>query len=168
VCGRDENFFEWSPANILYLTLVANWRPTDRLRLNAQYQHQQFDRRTDGTTVGVRKIPRLKMEYQIARPIFVRVIGEYDADMQDDLRDDSRTGAPILVFNPSTGDYARALGSRRNNLRTEWLFSYQPSPGTVFFAGYGSTLNESEPLRFGSLRRTVDGFFVKLSYLYRL
>lgn len=168
VWGRDENFFEWSPADILYLTLVANWRPTDRLRLNAQYQHQQFDRRTDGTTVGVRKIPRLKMEYQIARPIFVRVIGEYDADMQDDLRDDSRTGAPILVFNPSTGDYARALGSRRNNLRTEWLFSYQPGPGTVFFAGYGSTLNEPEPLRFGSLRRTVDGFFVKLSYLYRL
>ncbi|MBC7791748.1 MAG: hypothetical protein H7Z74_17510 [Anaerolineae bacterium] len=168
VWGRDENFFEWSPADILYLTLVANWRPTDKLRLNAQYQHQQFDRRSDGSTVGVRKIPRLKLEYQIARPIFVRVIGEYDADMQDDLRDDSRTGAPILVFDPGAGGYVRALGSRRNNLRSEWLFSYQPSPGTVFFAGYGSTMNEPEPLRFGRLRRTVDGFFVKLSYLYRL
>ena len=168
VWGRDENFFEWAPADILYLTLVGNWRPTDKLRLNAQYQHQQFDRRTDGTTVGVRKIPRLKMEYQIARPVFVRIIGEYDANMQDDLRDDSRTGAPILLFDPTTGDYVRALGSRRNNLRTDWLFSYQPSPGTVFFAGYGSTLNEPESLRFGSLRRTVDGFFVKISYLYRL
>ena len=168
VWGRDENFFEWSPADILYLTLVANWRPTDKLRFNAQYQHQQFDRRSDGSTVGVRKIPRLKLEYQIARPIFVRVIGEYDADMQDDLRDDSRTGAPILVFDPRAGAYVRALGSRRNDLRTEWLFSYQPSPGTVVFAGYGSTMNEPEALRFGNLRRTVDGFFVKLSYLYRL
>src|SRR5689334_20159874 len=29
-----------------------------------------------------------------------------------------------------------------NRLRADWLFSYQPNPGTVLFAGYGSTLTE--------------------------
>lgn len=36
--GRDENFFEWSAADIKYLTLTADWRPTDQLRVSAQYQ----------------------------------------------------------------------------------------------------------------------------------
>ena len=43
-----------------------------------------------------------------------------------------------------------------------------PPAGTVFFAGYGGTLNETEPLAFTQLRRTTDAFFVKLSYLLRL
>ena len=36
------------------------------------------------------------------------------------------------------------------------------------FAGYSSILTEPEGLRFGSLRRTNDGFFLKVSYLFRL
>jgi hypothetical protein len=38
----------------------------------------------------------------------------------------------------------------------------------VVFAGYGSTLGEPEGLRFRALRRDSDGFFLKLSYLFRL
>ena len=53
--------------------------------------------------------------------------------------------------------------------RGDALVSYQPSPGTVLFAGYGSLSREDEPLRFGrSLRRLSDGFFFKASYLFRL
>jgi hypothetical protein len=49
------------------------------------------------------------------------------------------------------------------------LFSYQPTPGTVLFAGYGNTLaNLEEDPRRPRLRRTADGFFLKLSYLFRL
>ena len=169
--GRDENFFEWASSDIVYATLNADWRPTDKLRVNAQYQHQQFDRRTDGSTVGMRRIPRLKVEYQVARPIFVRVVGQYDAQQQDDLRDASRTEAPILIYDPALGDYSRALalGGANNGFRADWLFSYQPSPGTVFFAGYGSSLEERRPFRFGrDLERTSDGFFIKLSYLFRV
>jgi hypothetical protein len=77
--GHDENFFEWSPASIVFATCGADWRPNDKLRLNAQYQLQSYDRRSDGSTVGVRKIPRLKAGYQLSRPVFLRVIGEYDA-----------------------------------------------------------------------------------------
>ena len=57
---------------------------------------------------------------------------------------------------------------RQHTLRNDWLFSYRPTPGTVLFAGYGNALaNPEDPLERG-LRRTRDGFFLKLSYLFRL
>jgi hypothetical protein len=166
--GKDENFFEWSSADILYLTFTADWRPTEKLRVSAQYQHQQFDRKSDGSTVGIRKIPRLKLEYQLSRALFLRAVGEYDAARQDDLRDDSRTELPIVIRNPDTGAYEPALASLRNRLRLDFLFAYQPRPGTVFFAGYGSTLAKDVPAGSPDLRRETDGFFFKISYLFRL
>jgi hypothetical protein len=166
--GRDENFFEWSPADIKYLTVTADWRPTDQIRVGAQYQLQSFDRRSDGTTVGIRRIPRFKVEYQLSRAIFFRVVGEYDANLQDALRDDGRTDLPIVIRDPATGTYLPAGRSERNRFRVDWLFSYQPTPGTVVFAGYGSTLTEPEGLRFRALRRDRDGFFLKVSYLFRM
>jgi hypothetical protein len=57
---------------------------------------------------------------------------------------------------------------RRQRLRTDWLFSYQPTPGTVVFAGYGSTLAEDDKAAPRRLLRLNDGFFVKVSYLWRL
>ena len=166
--GRDENFFEWSPADILFATYSFDWRPNDKIRVSPQYQLQSYDRRTDGTTVGVRRTPRLRLEYQASRPIFLRFIGEYDARRQDRLRDDSRTNLPIVIRDPVTGVFSPALGFERNRFRVEALFSYQPTPGTVFFAGYTSLLTEPEGLRFGNLHRTNDGFFLKASYLFRL
>jgi hypothetical protein len=166
--GKDENFFEWSSADIVFARYNADWRPTDQVRLSAGYQLQSYERRTDNTRVGVRKIPRLKVEYQLSRSIFLRWIGEYDANEQDTLRDDSRTELPIVVLNRETGLYERQLGFQQNRFRTDWLFSYQPTPGTVLFAGYGSTAAEPRNLRFRELRRLTDGFFLKFSYLFRL
>jgi len=48
------------------------------------------------------------------------------------------------------------------------LFSYRPVPGTLVYLGYGSTLEEPREFRFQDLRRTRDGFFGKISYLFRL
>jgi hypothetical protein len=143
------------------------WRPTDKLRVDARYQLQSFERRSDGTMVGIRQIPRVKAEYQISRPIFVRVVGEYNSDWHDDLRDDSRTNLPIYI---KSGDvYVRAAESSIRSFRSDWLFSYQPTPGTVLFAGYGNTLADlDDDNRRRPLRRTADGFFLKLSYLFRL
>ena len=166
--GHDENFFEWSPASIVFATYAADWRPNEKLRLNAQYQLQSYERRSDRSTVGVRKIPRVKAEYQVSRAIFLRFIGEYDARRQDTLRDDTRTDLPILIRDPATGLYAPSLAFENNRFRVDALFSYQPTPGTVVFAGYSSILSEPEGLQFGKLRRTNDGFFLKISYLFRL
>jgi hypothetical protein len=167
--GKDENFYEWSSADIVFMNVGAAWKPTDKLRIDARYQLQSFRRRTDDSIVGIRRIPRVKAEYQIARPIFVRVVGEYNSDWQDDLRDDSRTNLPIYIRNPATGAFERAAKSYVKSFRADWLFSYQPTPGTVLFAGYGNTLaNLDEDPRTARLQRTVDGFFLKLSYLFRL
>ena len=167
--GRDENFFEWASSDILFATLAADWRPTGRLRLNGTYQVQRFDRRTDGSTVGVRRIPRLKAEYQIARPVFVRLVGQYDASRRDALRDEARSGLPLLIRNDDTGILELAERTESDTFRGDVLFSYQPNPGTVVFAGYGSTLDDAAP-RLGrrALERSTDAFFVKLSYLFRI
>jgi hypothetical protein len=166
VWGRDENFFEWSPADIDYIDASLDYRPTDQLRLEGRYQLQLFERRSDGSTVGVRHIPRLKLEYQLTRAAFLRVVGEYDIGRQDDLRDDTRTELPIVIRD-AAGVYQPATGFESKRLRLDFLFSYQPVPGTVIFLGYSSRL--ADPTERGpGLHREGDGFFLKLSYLFRV
>lgn len=168
IYGQDENFYEWSSAYIFFVELDAEWRPTEQLRVNLLYNHQQYNRKTDGSLVGRRRVPRLKAEYQLTRALFVRLVGQYDAFERDALRDDSRTGDPILIANPATGSLSRTAPVQRNSFSVDALVSYRPVPGTVVFVGYGSQLSDRAAFRFGALERRRDGFFVKLSYLYRL
>jgi hypothetical protein len=166
--GRDENFFEWASADIVWFTLNLGFRPTEKLRADFSYNLQRIDRRTDGSNVGLFRIPRLKLEYQISRPLFVRLIGEYAAARTDSLRDESRTGRPVLFCETGGTNCVRAGAEASNTFRGDALVAYQPVPGTVVFAGYGSTMEETEAFKFRRMRRTRDGFFVKLSYLFRL
>ena len=166
--GRDENFYEWASADIVIGNLTLAWRPTDKLRLEGIYQLQSVARRTDGRTVNVQSSPRLKLEYQLSRPIFLRLVGEYTTERQDSLKDDTRTNAPILILDAESGVYTRAKAFGRRSFRGDFLFSYQPTPGTVLFAGYGSTLQDPTELGQANLQRTEDGFFFKLSYLFQL
>jgi hypothetical protein len=164
--GHDENFDEWSSAWIFFTNLNADWRPTERVRLNARYVDQRYYRTSDGSLVRRRMIPRLKLEYQLSRPIFVRLVSQYDTRKVDALRDDTRTGFPILL-RQADGTFTRADAQQRGGLRSDVLFSFQPNPGTVFFAGYGASHGASEFSRLSELERTADAFFVKASYLIR-
>lgn len=168
IWGRDTSFYEWSPANILFANVGAEWRPTEKLRLDGRFQLQSYIRRSDGSVVGIRRLPRVKLEYQLARPVFVRVVGEYDGQWTDALRDDGRSGLPLYIRD-SSGTYHPAAQAYARTFRADWLFSYQPTPGTVVFAGYGSSLTnlEDDP-RQPRLRRSVDGYFLKWSYLLRM
>lgn len=168
--GRDPNYLEWSRSEIVFARFGLTYRPTEKLRFESGVPVLIHYRRTDGSRVDGGVIPRLKMEYQVSRAIFLRFVGEYQARYQGDLRDDARTDYPILIRDPADGVFKRslALGRESNTLRVDWLFSFQPTPGTVFFAGYGSSLAEEEAFRFRGLARTRDGFFTKLSYLFRL
>ena len=110
----------------------------------------------------------MKVEYQAARSLFVRVVGEYTSHWQDSLRDDSRTNDPILIRDPNRPLRARAAGLSNQSLQVDWLVSYTPSPGTVVYAGYGTSLAEADAFAFRSVRRLGDGLFVKVSYLIRM
>ena len=101
-------------------------------------------------------------------PLFVALNRNKRSVALDLKTDEGRAALKKLV---ATGDVfihnMRPEAVKR--LRVDWLFSYQPTPGTVVFLGYGSSLEE--PDRFGRLRRygrVSDGFFAKISYLFRL
>jgi hypothetical protein len=179
--GRDENFAEWSNGEIVWLRLDANWRPTDKLRANLSYNQTTVNRWSDRTNVLDSRIPRLKVEYQLSRAIFVRLVGDYTSFKQDALRDDSRTGAPIV--RPTEDGFKPFYAYRENVFRGDALFSYQPNPGTVVFVGYGrgfegfETADPSWPQddtnwrpgrRASDLLPVDDAVFVKLSYLFRV
>jgi len=165
--GQDDNFDEWSSALILFSTLNVDWRPTNRVRVNGRYLEQRTHRKSDRSLVRLRSIPRVKVEYQVSRALFLRFVGQHDGTKIDALRDDSRTEAPIL-FRSSSGTYTRSAPIHRSGFRADWLVSFQPNPGTVVFAGYGASLGSDEFFAPRDLARTSDGLFVKLSYLFRM
>jgi hypothetical protein len=168
--GRDVNYLEWSAANILFMDSEISFRPTNQLRIDGTYVLTHYQRRTDGSKVSVTHIPRVRAEYQVSRSLFLRLVGEYRSAEQDDLRDDGRTNSPILIYDPITETYQRSLAEafETNGMRGDFLLSFQPSPGTVFFAGYGGSYLDTGKFDFNNLRRTADGFFLKASYLFRL
>lgn len=163
---HDVGFIETSKVNLFRITAETNFRPTNQLRINARYARLILDRDRDGTNLSTSQIPRLRVEYQLSRSTFVRVVGQYEWAKQDALRD-PRTDESILVWDDDEGDYVRSTQQTINEFRFDALLSYRPTPGTVFFFGYGTTLNDSETLALRDLRRASDGFFVKLSYRFR-
>ncbi len=159
--GNDVDFLETSRVRRVDYNASLDLRPSDRLRVNATYVSTSFTRRATGEQSAFARIPRLKAEYQLARPLFVRVVSQYTATNREALVD-PRTGAVIVFANGPSRTNAS------NVLRTDLLLSYRPAPGTVFFVGYGGSLSEEDPLAFQRLRRTADAFFVKGSYLFRV
>jgi hypothetical protein len=168
VWGRDENFFEWSSADVQLPQVGLTWQPTPQVRLNGTFNAQIDWRHSDGSLVNRDIIPRLDAEYQLTRTMFLRFIGQYDAVHRDSLRDDSRTNLPIFVKSSTTGLLSRAGATTSNVLEASVLFSYKPVPGTVAFIGYGNDSNEPYLLHFSALHRQADNFFVKFSYLFRM
>ncbi len=165
--GRDPNYDEWADANISNFEMEGRYTPTDQLRFELRYDHQQHFRASDKSLVSLSRVPRLKIEYQITPTLFVRFVGQYRSSYKDALRDDSRTDFPIY-FLASDGSYERADSKRSNNIQADFLVSYRPTPGTVVFLGYGTAMSETETYRFQNLARRADGFFMKLSYLFRV
>ena len=94
-------------------------------------------------------------------------MGEYATTKQDSLRDNTRTELPIY-FSDGSGGFTRAAAFERNNIHADILVAFTPTPGTVMFAGYGSSLTEPVAFRFRGLQRQRDSFFAKVSYLFRL
>ncbi len=172
IWGHDENFAEWQSANITFGNFGLTLRPSQQLRVDGSYIVQTFRRRPEGTMVGESRIPRLKLEYQFNRAIFFRTVAEYVSSSQDALIDAGRTGLPLIV----NGALSPAFVDSR--FRGDFLFSYAPMPGTVFFVGYGAGyVDARETPRPYSFPRSLgltgysrqdDALFIKASYLLRL
>ena len=165
--GRDPNYDEWSDANIRNIELEGRFTPTDKVRFEVRYDHQQHFRASDKSLVSLCRVPRLKIEYQLTPALFVRFVGQYRSLYKDELRDDSRTNLPIYYLQ-SDGSFKRAASRRSNNVQADFLLSYRPTPGTVVFFGYGTAMTERDTYRFRNFTRQSDGFFLKLSYLFRV
>ena len=158
--GHGPIFREAAPGRLRSLSATLDVRPSAALRLSFQTTSLTIRRQRDGSLFSDQVIPRLKIEYQLNRAIFFRFVGQYTSLDQSALVDGN--GNPISINGVLQGP------STLNELRADWLFSYRPSPGTLIYLGYGSTLDEPQAFRFSQLGRTVDGFFGKVSYLFRL
>ncbi len=158
--GTTPIFREAAPGKSFRWEASVDLRPTGSLRAAAQVTRLSLSRRRDGSRFSTETIPRVKVEYQLNRAIFLRVVGQYSARFRAPLTD--RAGRPILLGG------VKDSGSSTNEFQMDWLFSYRPTPGTLAYLGYGSTMQEPEEFRFRNLRRVHDGVFAKLSYLFRL
>ena len=165
--GEGAIFAEAAEGRGMSAFVGITWKPTPALRIDGQWVHQRITRARDGSRFSTANIPRLKVEYQLTRAIFFRYVGQYVAQDQAALVD-PRTGQPLYVFDPDSASYVPAPAQVRNDFRSDFLFSYRPTPGTVLFFGYGSSMREPTAFSFRDLRRTSDGFFLKASYLFRM
>ena len=144
------------------------WHPIPTLRASATWVHDRLLSAHGGGEFALTNIPRLEVDYQIDRPLFVRYIGQYVAQRQAAPRD-ATTGGPLLLTNPAGTGYTALPGLSSNTFNNYFLLSYKPTPGTVFFLGYGTSLTEPGAFAFSrtDLHRTGDGVFVKASYAWR-
>jgi len=157
--GRLAIFQEGTTGRGWLLTGEVNLRPASTVRAALTGTVFRLYRR-DGSEFARSTIPRLKLEYQPNRALFFRAIGEYRSDRRAALLQPG-TGIPLLVAGqpqPST---------EFNGLRLDLLASLEPTPGTVAFLGYGSSLETDGEFDWSRLRRQNDGFFVKLAYQVR-
>ncbi len=157
--GRLAIFQEGTTGRGWLLTGEVNLRPASTVRAALTGTVFRLYRR-DGSEFARSTIPRLKLEYQPNRALFFRAIGEYRSDRRAALLEPG-TGIPLLVAaQPQPG-------TEFNGLRLDLLASLEPTPGTVAFLGYGSSLETDGEFDWSRLRRQDDGFFVKLAYQVR-
>jgi hypothetical protein len=169
--GRDIDFTELTEQKRVTSAITVNLRPTDRLRINGTYSSSVYRRRITGGQSSYSAIPRVKVEYQISRPLFLRLVSQYQSGGRVSAIDDN-TGLPIVIsvngsdttFTPFTSAVSLLASNRLDN---QVLLSYRPSPGTVFFVGYGNAFNQSDFSADQRRQRTVGALFIKASYAFR-
>ncbi|HVD33973.1 MAG TPA: DUF5916 domain-containing protein [Gemmatimonadales bacterium] len=157
--GRAAIFQEGTTGRGWQLVGGVDLRPTSTVRITALGTLFRLFR-VDGSEFARSTIPRLKLEYQPNRALFFRAIGEYRSERRAALLD------------PATGDSLFVGGTAQpatefNGFRLDLLASFEPTPGTVAFLGYGSSLESDAEFNWSRLQRVNDGFFVKLAYQVR-
>jgi hypothetical protein len=157
--GRAAIFQEGTTGRGWQLIGGVDLRPASTVRVTALGTVFRLFR-LDGSEFARSTIPRLKVEYQPNRALFFRVIGEYRSERRAALQDPS-TGGPLFVND------APQPATEFNGFRLDLLASFEPTPGTVAFLGYGSSLESDREFNWSRLERVNDGFFLKVAYQIR-
>ena len=119
-------------------------RPMPSLTVDNRYLWTRLESPEDGALVFENHILRSAWNYQVSKPLSVRVIVQYDA----------------LRASP-----ARTALESSKNLNADVLLRYFVNHGTALFVGYNGNLRDEDPLApFVQDSRQV---FFKLSYLLR-
>lgn len=134
-------------------------RPLRGLAAEMEYTYSRIERE-DGSLFSIAQIPRLRLQYQFSRALFARGIIQYDLQDRDALR--TPAGDPLRVR--GSVSEPRETGEVQYDL----LLGYQPSPGTVVYAGWTRIREGPNTYRFGDLTPVSEGLFLKVSYLFRL
>jgi hypothetical protein len=153
-------FAEGAEGNETRVTGSLDLRPTGSIRISGSNTYSLITRRRNDSEFARTIIPRLKVEYQPMRALFFRAVGEYVAQRRAPL-EDADNGDPLVI-----GGQPQPF-QEANGLRMDFLASLEPSPGTVAFLGYGSSLDDTSAFNFSDMSRASDGFFVKLAYQFR-
>ena len=147
-------------ANRLNLEALLTVRPTTRLRIDNSYLLFRLTDRANGASIMNNHILRSKWNYQFTRELSLRMILQYDALL-------AHTGNSSL--------------ETRKNFNADILLTYLFHPGTAFYVGYNSNLQNidlvhcapgtgcsTQLVRTNRFLNDAKGFFLKATYLFSL
>ncbi len=138
-------------------------RPAASLRTALGVSHQTL-LRDDGSSYSSATIPRVEVQYQFTRALLARTIVEYGAQEREPLLDPETRRRLARCDDEGC---ATLEGADAFDFHVEGLISYEPSPGTIVFVGYTRDMTDQGAFRFRDVEPRADGFFAKVSYLFR-
>ena len=136
-------------------------RPNTSVQLTLSHTFSSLKRQRDDSQYSTVHLPRVRIQYQFSKSLFVRGLVQYELTQRSALQDPT-TGRPLTIGGSPID--ARS----QSEFEGQFLAQYQPSPGTVFFIGYTRIMEGERTFRLSRLTPTSDGLFVKLSYLFRM
>jgi len=143
----------------LRLSPTATLRLPQGLAASLSFTYSRIDREGGGQ-FSVAQIPRVRVQYHFSRAVFARAIVQYHLQQRDALR--TVDGVPLVLGSGPS----ESLES--GEVQYDLLLSYEPSPGTLVYAGWSRVREGPRTYRFGELTPMSEGLFVKVSYLFRL
>ncbi len=149
----DEIYYYGTPAFLgksIYITADFTLKPARNISNEISFKTYQFDGTQNNMDLYLRQnIYRLRSNWQITRDLSLRLIIE-NVDIKQ----------------------SNTVYSESNTIDFNLLFSYNPSPGTVFFLGYNDQQYHNDHYKGGwflkDYQRFERGLFTKFSYLFRL
>jgi hypothetical protein len=143
------------------LSAQLTLRLTTSLSLTLDQTFSRLWRQRDDSEFSTAVVSRVSSLYQFTKALSASLMVQYNLEERAAL-EDPQTGYPLMVDGVVAGP--RDGGT----VQGQFLFQYQPSPGTIFYVGYNRLMEGDYSFGLDQKEPVLDGLFVKLSYLFRL